>query len=104
MSPKASSTRTECLNPNSGRSMQIETSTYELFSKAIFHVLKERQPLSYSELEKGVRDFFQKNRTRFTGSVGWYAVTVKNDMEARGMIECFLEKGKKMHRLKGKAK
>jgi len=32
--------------------------------------------------------------------VEWYAVTVKNDMVAKGVIETFMEKGKKLHRLK----
>jgi hypothetical protein len=35
--------------------------------------------------------------------VDWYAITVKNDLQAKGIIEAYTEKGKKLHRL-GKAK
>ena len=41
-----------------------------------------------------------KKKTIFDGAVEWYAITVKNDMEARGLIEVFTEKGKKLHRIK----
>ena len=34
------------------------------------------------------------------GSVEWYAVAVKHDMHARGVMEVFTEKGGKLHRLK----
>jgi hypothetical protein len=47
-----------------------------------------------------VIDTFKKQKTKFEGSVGWYTVSVKHDMHAKGMIEVFTEKGKKLHRLK----
>ncbi|HEX6335290.1 MAG TPA: hypothetical protein VFZ78_13745 [Flavisolibacter sp.] len=91
--------RVECLNPNTGSRMNIDKSTYDLFSKAIYHTLKQRQPLTYTEIVDGIRDCFREQKTRFSGSVSWYAVTVKHDMHARGIIEVFTEKGKKLHRL-----
>ena len=91
--------KTECLNPNTGGRMNIDTTIYDLFSKAIYHTLKKNGPLTYSEIVEGVNDCFKQQKTKFDGSVEWYAVTIKNDMHARGIIEVFTEKGKKLHRL-----
>lgn len=92
--------KVECLNPNSGGRMNIDKKTYDLFSKAIYHTLKKNQPLTYSQVVEGIYDCFKNQKTKFDGSVEWYAVTVKNDMHARGMIEVFMEKGRKLHRIK----
>ena len=94
------SSKVECLNPNTGRKMNIDKSTYDLFSKAIYHTLKEEGALTYTEMVEGVKDCFKQQKTKFDGSVSWYAVSVKHDMHARGVIEVFTEKGKKLHRLK----
>jgi len=91
----------ECHNPNSGRKMNIDSKVYDLFSKAIYHTLKKnKQGIIYTDIVSGVKQCFREKRTVFEGSVEWYAVTVKNDMEVKGIIETFTEKGKKLHRLK----
>lgn len=92
--------KVECLNPNTGRRMAIDKNIYDLFSKAIYHSLRAGKALTYSGIVEGVHDWFKKQNTKFEGSVSWYAVSVKNDMEARGVIESFVEKGKKLNRLK----
>lgn len=94
--------KVECLNPNTGGRMNIDKTTYDLFSRAIYHTLKKNQLLTYSQIVDGIYDYFRQQKTKFEGSVEWYAVTVKHDMQARGVIEAFTEKGKKLHRLKKK--
>lgn len=88
-----------CLNPNTGNYMNIDADTYELFSKAIYHTLMGSKSLTYTQMVEGVQDCFQQQATTFNGSVNWYAVTVKNDMQAKGIINVFTKGGKKMHRL-----
>ena len=100
MSTKTASEKVECLNPNTDGKMNLDKKVYELFSKAIYHTLKKNQPLTYTQIVEGIYDCFKQQKTKFDGSVSWYAVTVKNDMHARGIIEVFTEKGKKLHRLK----
>jgi hypothetical protein len=90
----------ECINPNTGGRMNIDKTTYDLFLKAILQTLKKAQPLTYSQIVEGIYDCFKKHNTKFDGSVEWYAVTVKHDMHARGIIEVYIEKGRKLHRLK----
>ncbi|RYZ28868.1 MAG: hypothetical protein EOO10_08120 [Chitinophagaceae bacterium] len=96
----ADSAKVECLNPNTGRRMNIKKKTYDLFSKAIYHTLKKEGAITFTQMVEGVYDCFKQQKTAFDGSVEWYAVSVKNDMQARGEIEVFTEKGKKLHRIK----
>jgi hypothetical protein len=100
MPAKTDAQKVECLNPNTGGRMNIDKETYDLFSKAIYKSLKKNQPLTYSQIVEGIEDCFKQEKTKFNGSVSWYAVTVKHDMHARGVIEVFTEKGKKLHRVK----
>jgi hypothetical protein len=100
MPSKTVSKKVECLNPNTGGRMNIDKQTYDLFSKAIYHSLKAGKELTYSQIVEGIKNCFKEQKTKFDGSVGWYAVTVKNDMEARGVIEAVTIKGKKLYRLK----
>jgi hypothetical protein len=104
MPAKTPPQKTECLNPNTGRSMKIDREVYDLFSQTIYHTLKKEKALTFSEIVEGLKDCFKKDRIKFKKSVPWYAVTVKNDMEVRGVIETFNEKGKKLHRLKEKSR
>jgi len=99
--PTKSSKKVECLNPNTGRKMNVDAHTYDFFNKAIYHTLKkEKQPISYTDIVNGVQKCFKEQKTTFKGSLEWYTVTVKHDMEATGLVESFIEKGKKLHRLK----
>ena len=101
--PANSTGKIECLNPNTGRKMNIDAGVYTLFSKAIYHTLKKnKKSITYADIVNGIKMWFKENQTNFKGSVEWYAVTIKNDMVANGIIETFTEKGKKLHRLKSK--
>lgn len=100
MTTTAKSPKVECINPNTGRRMSIDKSTYDLFSKAIYHVLKKQGGITFTKLAEGVDDCFKQQKTKFNGSIGWYAVSVKNDMQARGVIDVYTEKGTKLHRIK----
>lgn len=93
--------KVECLNPNTGGKMKIDADTYDLFSKAIYHTLKQsKRPVTYTEIVDGVKKCFKETKPKFNGSVSWYAVTVKHDMVARNIIETWMEKGTRLHRLK----
>ncbi|MBX9785092.1 MAG: hypothetical protein K2X48_17535 [Chitinophagaceae bacterium] len=96
----SSLSKTECINPNTGGKLQIDTNTYQLFSKAIYHVLKVKPGRSFADLVKGVTQCFKENKTPFSKSISWYTIVVKNDMEAKSVIEVYAQKGKKLNRLK----
>jgi len=99
--PVKSVRKAMCLNPNTGGRMNIDATIYDLFSKAIYHTVKKnKQGITYTEIVDGIKKCFKKERRIFSRSVEWYAVTVKNDMVAKNVIETFTEKGKKLHRLR----
>ncbi|MDQ3277629.1 MAG: hypothetical protein M3Q06_04850 [Bacteroidota bacterium] len=89
--------KVECVNPNTGGRMFIDAATYELFAKAIQHTLQDHRSLTYTQIVEGVNNYLQKKKRAFEGSVEWYTVAVKNDLQAKGVITVFTEKGKKMH-------
>jgi hypothetical protein len=89
----------ECLNPRSGRAMMIDSDIYLLFSKAIKEILKAKKQLNFTDLVDHLHEYFNKKKIKFDRSVDWYAVTVRNDLEARGVISTFTEKGKKFNSL-----
>ena len=91
------SAKVECLNPNTGGRMNIDKNIYELFSKAIYHTIKKGKALTFTQITDGVNDYLKKHKKEFDGSVGWYAVTVKNDMLARGILKAYTDKGKKLN-------
>jgi hypothetical protein len=91
----------EILNPRTGRRMNIDADIHEVVSKAIYHTLKQSKTgISYTDMVKGVKKCLKENKTKFKGSIGWYTVGIKNDMEANGVIEAYFEKGKKLNKLK----
>ena len=100
MATNTSTTKAECINPNTGRRMNVDKSTYDLFSKAIYHTLKKEGAITFTDIVEGVKECFKQAKSSFDGNVGWYAITVKNDLQARGVIEALTEKGKKLNRLK----
>ena len=82
------------LNTNTGR-MNIDKKIYVLFSKTIYHT-KEKSTAYLPSDVAGIYDCFKQQKTKFDGSIEWCAVTAKHDMHARGIIEVFTEKGRKL--------
>jgi len=71
--PGKTAEKVECLNPNTGGKMRIDAGIYENFSKAIYHTLKQnKNPITYTEIVKGVKECFKENKTKFNGSIEWY--------------------------------
>ena len=99
-SAKPASAKTEIAHPNTGRRMKIDTEIHSLFSKAILSVLKKTPGISFTELVDGIEKYFSSHKISFQKSVSWYAVTVKYDLETRGIVEAYKEKGKIRNRLK----
>ncbi len=92
--------KTECVNPNSGSKLNIDTETYQLFRTAIKQTLAVGKAITYTELVEGIKIYLKSKKIIFKKSVGWYTVIVKNDLEVKKIIETYAEKGIKLHRLK----
>ena len=93
---KPSKEKVACLNPHSGREMNIDKDIYELFTRTIKQVLNKKA-LTFTELTLAIKANLSTNKIKFDRSIDWYAVTIKNDMDARGQLKVYMEKGKKLH-------
>lgn len=91
--------RIQCLHPEGKKAPSIVAETYTLFEKAIRHALKGKKSLTFSELTEQIETYFTSHKIPFEGSIGWYAVIVKNHMESTGLISSFKEKSRKLHSL-----
>ena len=72
------------LHPDPGKTgVNIDAGKYEVIRSAILGLLANG-PAGFSDLVHALeRDL----EGRFDGSIPWYVVTVKLDLEARGLIE-----------------
>jgi hypothetical protein len=95
----AKSAKAVATHPRSGREMKIDAATYEPFKAAILQSLKGSKGKIFSELTDDVVKIIRKKMPGFKGSIPWYTISVRLDLETRGVVETFVEKGKKMNRL-----
>lgn len=90
----------QLVHPAGKNAPRISVDTYKMLKDAIIEVLQKSQPMSFTDLAREVRKHVTTNNPEFTGSVEWFTVSVKQHMEAEGLIETTVIKGRKMHRLK----
>jgi hypothetical protein len=69
-------------HPQGKQGVNISKAKYEVVHDAILASL--RKPLTYKELTQAVE---KKLGKKFEGSITWYTVCVKLDLEARKVIE-----------------
>ena len=70
-------------HPAGKRNKPVTKDNYALFHGAIVAVLQDR-PLTHTELVDEVTTYLEG---RFDGNVSWHTMTVKLDLEARGVIQ-----------------
>ena len=97
---KATSKKTVITHPESRRETKIASSIYEPFKAAILQSLKGSKGKTFSELTNDVVKIIRKKFSSFKGSIPWYTISILRDLETRGQVENFVEKGKKFNRLK----
>lgn len=97
---KATSKKTVITNPRTRREVKIDSLIYEPFKAAILQSLKGSKGKTFSELTDDVVKTIKKKFSGFKGSIPWYTISVLRDLETRGIVDNFVEKGKKMNRLK----
>jgi hypothetical protein len=97
---KSISKKTVITHPKSRRETKIDSSIYDPFKAAILQSLKGSKGKSFTDLTDDVVKIVRKKMPAFKGSVPWYTISVLRDLETRGQVENFVEKGKKFNRLK----
>lgn len=72
------------LHPLGKAGVNITKRRYDVIRNFIIETISEHHKISYKDLT-GLAE--EKLAASFDGKVGWYIVTVKLDLEARGVIE-----------------
>src|SRR5580765_3405425 len=86
--------------PATGTERKFDAAIYEPFRAAILKSLKGSKGKTFTELTEDVTEIIRKQLPDFKRSISWYTISVKRDLETRGVVEAFDEKGKKLNRLK----
>ena len=102
MAKTIKSPKTTVTHPHTGTQRKFDTATYEPIKAAILQSLKGGKGKTFTELTDDVIMILRKKAPGFKGSVPWYTISVLRDLETRGFVENFTEKGKKFNRLKSK--
>jgi len=71
-------------HPQGKKGVNILQSKYDFIKEAILEELRAVEDMSYQDLTATLERTLEKD---FEGKVGWYVVSVKLDLEARGIIE-----------------
>lgn len=72
------------LHPEGKSGVNISRVKYDIVYAAIVETLKTHGELTFTDLNTRIE---QQLGDSFDGSVSWYVISVKLDLEARGMIE-----------------
>lgn len=90
----------QLIHPEGKKAPSISKQSYKVFHKAITTVLQEHQPLSLGDMASKVEAYLTEHKIITPGIVEWLTVSVKQHLEHEGIIECYTENGRKLHRLK----
>lgn len=94
------SKKTTTTHPRTGSQFNIDAAIYEPFKAAILQSLKGSKGKTFTELTDDVVKIIKKKMPGFTKSIPWYTISVRLDLETRGIVETYIEKGRKLNRLK----
>ena len=102
MAKSVSKSRTTVTHPVTGTERKFDSAIYEPFKAAIIEALKGSKGKTFTELTDDVVKIIKKKLPGFKRSIPWYTISVRLDLETRGIVETFTEKGQKLNRLKRK--
>lgn len=88
--------RFHCLHPQGKQGVNILRSKYEAVRDAILQVVEAEGVMYWSDLTDRCATLLPN----FEGSLGWYVISVKLDLEARGVIERLPGAGKQRIQLR----
>lgn len=92
--------KTVVTHPVTGTERKFDSTIYEPVKAAILQSLKGTKGKTFTELTDDVVKIIRKKMPAFKGSVPWYTISIRLDLETRGIVETFTEKGKRLNRLK----
>lgn len=97
---KTKSNKIVVTHPVTGTERKFDASVYDPFKAAIIRSLKGSKGKTFTELTDDVIKIIKKEMPDFKRSIPWYTISIRLDLETRGIVETFVYKGKKLNRLK----
>ena len=91
--------KTTTTHPRTGSQFNMDAAIYAPFKAAILQSLKGSRGKTFTELTDDVVKIIRKKLPGFKKSIPWYTISIRLDLETRGMVETFTEKGKKLNSL-----
>ena len=96
---KVTATKIIVTHPVTGTERNFDLLTYKPFKAAIIQSLEGSEGKTFTELTDDVVKIIKKKMPGFKGSIPWYTISIRLDLETRGIVETFTKKGKKLNRL-----
>lgn len=96
---KATSKKIIVTHPVTGTERKFDVAIYEPVKAAILQSLKGSKGKTFTELTDDVVKIIRKQMPEFKGSIPWYTISIRLDLETKGIVGTFVEKGKKLNRL-----
>jgi hypothetical protein len=93
-------TKVTVTHPVTGTERKFDAAIYAPVKAAILQSLKGSRGKTFTELTDDVVKTIRKKMPGFRGSIPWYTISVRLDLETRGIVETITEKGRKLNRLK----
>jgi hypothetical protein len=100
MAKAAQSRKIIVTHPVTGTERKFDATVYEPVKAAILQSLKGSRGKTFTELTDDMVKIIRKKIPGFKGSIPWYTISIRLDLETKGVVETFIEKGKKLNRLK----
>lgn len=100
MAKPIQSKKVSVTHPVTGTERKFDATIYEPFKTAILQSLKGSKGKTFTELTEDVVKIIKKKMPDFKKSIPWYTISIRLDLETRGILETFIEKGKKLNRIK----
>ena len=100
MAKSAKLKKTIVTHPITGTERKFDSAIYGPFKTAILQSLKGSKGKTFTELTDDVVKIIRKKMPAFKRSIPWYTISIRLDLESKGIVETFIEKGKKLNRIK----
>ena len=99
MATQSTNNKITLTHPRTLRETKVDLAIYDPFKAAIIQSLKGSRGKTFTQLADDVAEIIRKKMPGFKGSVPWYTISVRLDLETRGIVNTISEKGMKLSRL-----
>jgi len=91
--------KTTITHPRTGSQLKIDDEIYTSFKDAILQSLRGSKGKSFTQLSVDVEKIIRKKIPVFKKSIPWHTISIRLDLETKGLVETFTQKGTKLSRL-----